>query len=81
MTEIDPSLAVSSRVALAYTSSQWWLTVTTALVIATYLAARHSYGVRLTALRVANHEIGAASEPGALSRDLNIFLNLSIFAV
>jgi uncharacterized RDD family membrane protein YckC len=113
MTEIDLSQAVTSWAALAYTSSQWWLTVTTALVIATYLAARHipawlfalvallyvltaisvifevseysqlsySYSMRLTDLRVANHEIGAVSEPSALSRYLNNFLNLSIFAV
>ncbi len=41
MTEIDLNQAITSWGSLAYTSSQWWLTVTTALVVATYLAARH----------------------------------------
>jgi hypothetical protein len=41
MTEIDLNQAITSWGSLAYTSSQWWLTVTTALVVATYLAAKH----------------------------------------
>ena len=41
MTEADLSQISSSWAALAYTSSQWWLTITTALVVATYLAAKH----------------------------------------
>jgi hypothetical protein len=41
MTEIDLNQAITSWGALAYTSSQWWLTVTSALVVATYLAAKH----------------------------------------
>jgi hypothetical protein len=113
MTEADLSQISTSWAALAYTSSQWWLTVTTALIVATYLAARHiprwlmvliallyiftalsvifevseyselsySYGMRMTELRVAHHEIGAVGEPSALWKYLNNALNLSIFAI
>lgn len=113
MTEVDLSQISTSWAALAYTSSQWWLTVTTALIVATYLAAKHiprwmlaliallyiltaisvifevseyselaySYGVRMTELRIAHHEIGAGGEPNALWRYLNNALNLSIFAI
>ena len=41
MTETDLNQAITAGGSLAYTSSQWWLTVTTALVVATYLAAKH----------------------------------------
>jgi hypothetical protein len=41
MHEIDLIQAVSIWVNLAYTASQWWITVTTALVVATYFAAKH----------------------------------------
>ena len=41
MKEIDLIQAAVSWINLAYTASQWWLTVTTALVIATFFAAKH----------------------------------------
>ena len=41
MTEIDLIQASASWINLAYTTGQWWITVTTALVVATYLAAKH----------------------------------------
>ena len=41
MQEIDLIQAVASWIGLSYTAAQWWLTVTTALVVATYLAAKH----------------------------------------
>jgi hypothetical protein len=41
MTEIDLIQATTSFIGLAYTTGQWWITVTTALVVATYLAAKH----------------------------------------
>ncbi len=41
MTEADLNQAITSWGSLAFASSQWWLTVTTALVVATYLAAKH----------------------------------------
>jgi len=113
MTEIDLNQAITSWGSLAYTSSQWWLTVTTALLVATYLAAKHiptwlfaliallyaltaisvifevsiyselsyDYGVRLTELRIANHEIGADAQPAELWRHFDLFLNYAIFAV
>ncbi|MGH6908660.1 MAG: hypothetical protein ACREEG_00610 [Phenylobacterium sp.] len=41
MQEIDLIQAVTSWIGLSYTAAQWWLTATTALVVATYLAAKH----------------------------------------
>jgi hypothetical protein len=41
MKEIDLIQAVIGWVGLSYTAAQWWLTATTALVVATYLAAKH----------------------------------------
>jgi len=41
MSEIDLIQAYSSSISLAYTSAQWWIAVSTALVVATYFAAKH----------------------------------------
>lgn len=41
MHEIDLIQAVSVWINLSYTAAQWWITVTTALVVATYFAAKH----------------------------------------
>lgn len=41
MKEIDLVQAMASWINLAYTAGQWWITVTTALVVATYFAAKH----------------------------------------
>jgi hypothetical protein len=41
MHEIDLIQAVSIWINLSYTAAQWWITVTTALVVATYFAAKH----------------------------------------
>jgi hypothetical protein len=41
MTESDLSQAVVNWIGMSYTASQWWLTVTTALIVATYFAAKH----------------------------------------
>jgi hypothetical protein len=41
MSEIDLNQAAIGWINLAYTSGQWWITVTTALVVATYLGAKH----------------------------------------
>lgn len=41
MTEADLVQATVSLINLAYTTGQWWITVTTALVVVTYLAAKH----------------------------------------
>jgi hypothetical protein len=41
MKEIDLIQTVTDLIGLSYTASQWWVTVTTALVVATYFAARH----------------------------------------
>lgn len=41
MHEIDLIQAVSIWINLAYAASQWWITVTTALVVGTYFAAKH----------------------------------------
>lgn len=39
--EIDLIQAYYGAINLAYTASTWWLTVSTALVVATYFAAKH----------------------------------------
>ncbi|HUB84970.1 MAG TPA: hypothetical protein VL971_04705 [Rhizomicrobium sp.] len=41
MSETDLIQACFNWVTLAYTASQWWITVTTALVVGTYIGARH----------------------------------------
>ena len=41
MSEAEMLQAYYNAVSLAYTASQWWLTVSTALVVATYFAAKH----------------------------------------
>ena len=41
MTEADLNQAAFNWITLAYTTSQWWLALTTALIVATYFAARH----------------------------------------
>ena len=41
MTEFELVQAVISWINISYTASQWWLTVTTALIVATYFAAKH----------------------------------------
>lgn len=41
MTESELVQASISWISLSYTASQWWLTVTTALIVATYFAAKH----------------------------------------
>jgi len=41
MKEIDLVQAMASWINLAYTAGQWWITVTTALIVATYFAAKH----------------------------------------
>ncbi len=113
MKEADLIQAAVSWINLAYTASQWWLTVTTALVVATYLAAKHipawlfalvvflyvvtavsvlfefkeygdlaySYGVRLTQLRLANHDLGSNAEPNAIWRLINAWALYVIIAV
>jgi len=44
MKEIDFIQAYYGAISLAYTASTWWLTVSTALVVATYFAAKHIPG-------------------------------------
>ena len=41
MKEIDLIQAMASWINLAYTAANWWITVTTALIVATYFAAKH----------------------------------------
>src|SRR5690242_15784137 len=41
MKEIDFIQAVAAWINLSYAAGQWWITVTTALLVATYFAARH----------------------------------------
>jgi hypothetical protein len=41
MKEVDLVQATVSWLNLAYTTSQWWITVTTALIVVTYFAAKH----------------------------------------
>ncbi len=41
MSEIDLIQAYNGTMGLAYTTSTWWLTISTALVVAIYFAARH----------------------------------------
>lgn len=41
MKEIDYVQAVATWINLSYTAGQWWITLTTALLVATYFAARH----------------------------------------
>ncbi|MEI9886201.1 MAG: hypothetical protein WDN08_06805 [Rhizomicrobium sp.] len=41
MKEIDIIQAFASCITLSYTAGQWWITVTTALLVATYFAAKH----------------------------------------
>ena len=41
MKEIDLIQALTSVINLSYTAGQWWITVTTALLVATYFAAKH----------------------------------------
>ena len=41
MSEIDLIQAYYGAVNLAYTATTWWLTVSTALVVATYFAGKH----------------------------------------
>jgi len=40
MNELDLNQAVIGWIGLSYTAAQWWLTVTTALILATYFAAK-----------------------------------------
>ncbi len=42
MKEIDYVQAVATWINLSYTAGQWWITLTTALLVATYFAARHT---------------------------------------
>lgn len=113
MKEIDLIQATIGWITLSYTAGQWWITVTTALVIATYLAAKHipawlfvlvvflylltavsvlfefkeysdlafSYGVRMTEMRIANHDLGSAAEPSAAWRAINGWANYVIIAI
>jgi hypothetical protein len=41
MTETDLFQAYYNSISLAYATGQWWITVSTALVVATYFAAKH----------------------------------------
>lgn len=41
MHEIDLIQAVSIWINLSYTAAQWWITITTALIVGTYFAAKH----------------------------------------
>lgn len=41
MKEIDLIQAVATWINLSYTAGQWWITLTTALLVATYFAAKH----------------------------------------
>lgn len=41
MSEIDLIQAYYGAINLAYTTSTWWLTLSTALVVATYFAGKH----------------------------------------
>jgi len=41
MSEADLFQEYYNSISLAYTAGQWWITVSTALVVATYFAARH----------------------------------------
>ena len=41
MKEVDFVQAVALWINLSYTAGQWWITVTTALLVATYFAAKH----------------------------------------
>jgi hypothetical protein len=113
MKEMDLIQAAIGFINLSYTAGQWWITVTTALVVATYLAAKHipawlfaliallyvltavsvlfefkeysdlavSYGVRMTQLRVLNHDMGTAVEPSAAWRFTNAWTNYFIIAI
>jgi len=113
MHEIDLIQAVSIWVNLSYTAAQWWITVTTALVIATYFAARHippwffvlvvllyiltaasgafesawyasyatSYGVQLTQVRVAAHDVKTDIDPNFTLALVDRYANYAVFAV
>jgi len=110
MTEIDMIQANATWINLAYTAGEWWITITTALVVGTYFAARQiprwllavilllyfltafsvvfevaeyvgmadEYGMRLAALRAANHIANADFEP---IPHFGTFNNLSLYAV
>jgi hypothetical protein len=41
MSEAELFQAYYNSIGMAYTSSQWWITVSTALIVATYFAAKH----------------------------------------
>ncbi len=41
MSETDLFQAYFNSITLAYTAGQWWITVSTALIVATYFAAKH----------------------------------------
>jgi hypothetical protein len=41
MSEAEMMQAYYNAISLAYTTAQWWVTVSTALVVATYFAAKH----------------------------------------
>jgi hypothetical protein len=41
MTENDLVQATASWINLTYTTAEWWVTVTTAMVVAVYFAAKH----------------------------------------
>ncbi len=113
MKEIDLVQAAIGWITLSYTAAQWWVTITTALLVATYLAAKHvpvwlfglvaflyvltalsvlfefkeygdlafSYGIQLTQMRLADHALGAGTEPNALLRTINAWTNYMIVAI
>jgi hypothetical protein len=113
MKEIDLIQATIGWITLSYTAGQWWITVTTALVVATYLAAKHipaglfglvvflylltavsvlfefkeysdlasAYGMRVTEMRIANHDPGATVAPGAVWGLINSWANYVIIAI
>jgi MFS superfamily sulfate permease-like transporter len=113
VSEIDLIQASATWATLAYTTSQWWVTVTTALVLATYFAAKHiapwflgvifvlyvltaisvifelseysevslSYGIQMTQMRVAHHEIGTSADANFILRLINNYINYAIIAI
>ena len=60
MKEIDVVQAYYDAINLAYTASTWWLTISTALVVATYFAAKHIPGW-LFAISLVLYALTAAS--------------------
>jgi hypothetical protein len=113
MTEIDLIQASSIWINLAYAAGQWWITVTTAMVLAVYFAAKQiapwflglivllyllaatsavfemsvytqlalGYGVQVTQMRIAHHELSATVEPSFALRLINGYTNYLIVAI